>query len=114
MKEFMFIIRGGQEKYTSASKEEMQQHMEKWQKWMGEMAANGTLINGQPLMEEGKTLADRGEKVTDRPFAEGKELVGGYLLIKTESLDHAAKIAKDCPSFDYGCTVEVREISPME
>lgn len=114
MKEFMFIIRGGEDKYSNASPEEMQRHMQDWQQWMGGLAKLEQLVGGQPLMTEGKTLTERGEKITDRPFAEGKELVGGYLIIKADSLDHAATIAKDCPSFEYDCSVEVREISPME
>ncbi len=114
MKEFLYIIRGGQEKYQTNSPEEMQKHMQKWQAWMGGLAQEGKLVGGQPLMSEGKTLTEGGAKVMDRPLAEGKELIGGYLLIKADSLDHAAKIAKDCPSFEYDCSVEVREISPME
>ncbi|MEW7291252.1 YciI family protein [Aquimarina sp. 2304DJ70-9] len=113
MKEFLYLIRGGQEKYEKNSPEEMQKHMQHWQEWMGGLAQAGQLVGGQPLMTEGKTLSEGGAKVIDRPLAEGKELVGGYLLIKADSLEHAADIAKDCPSFEYGCTVEVREISPM-
>ncbi len=114
MKEFLYIIRGGQEVYEKNSPEEMQKHMQHWEQWMGGLAQNGQLIGGQPLMTEGKTLIDNGSKVIDRPLAEGKELIGGYLLIKADSLDNAADIAKGCPSFEYGCSVEVREISPME
>ncbi len=114
MKEFLYVIRGGQEKYETNSPEQMQKHMEHWQRWMGGLAENKQLVGGQPLMTEGKTLIDGGSKIIDRPLAEGKELIGGYLLIKAESLDHATDIAKGCPSFEYGCSVEVREISPME
>ncbi|TSE06087.1 YciI family protein [Aquimarina algiphila] len=114
MKEFMFIIRGGQEEYNANSPEEMQKHMEHWQSWMGGLAEKNQLIGGQPLMNEGKKLTEAGEKVIDRPFAEGKELVGGYLIIKADSLESAALIAKECPSFEYKCSVEVREISPLE
>ncbi|MDY8137790.1 YciI family protein [Aquimarina sp. 2201CG5-10] len=114
MKEFLFIIRGGQEKYESNSPEEMQKHMEHWQQWMGSLAQAGKLTGGQPLMSEGKTLIEGGAKVMDRPLAEGKELIGGYLLIKEESLSHAAELAKNCPSLEYNCSIEVREISPME
>ena len=96
MKEYLYIIRGGVEKYENSSPEEMQRHMEHWQQWMGSLAQQGNLIGGQPLMNEGKTLVEGGKKVIDRPLAEGKELVGGYLLIKADSLDQASAIAKDC------------------
>ncbi|MBQ4822618.1 YciI family protein [Aquimarina sp. MMG016] len=114
MKEFLYIIRGGQEVYEKNSPEQMQKHMEHWQQWMGGLAEQGKLVGGQPLMNEAKTLIDGGAKVIDRPLAEGKELIGGYLLIKANSIDEAAKIAKDCPSLEYNCSIEVREISPME
>ncbi len=113
MKEFLLIIRGGHDESADQSPEEMQKHMQHWQQWMGGLAENGRLVGGQPLMNEGKTLIERGKKVMDRPLAEGKELVGGYLLIKADSLDHATNIAKDCPGFEYNCSVEIREISPM-
>lgn len=113
MKEFLFIIRGGQDVYSKNSPEEMQKHMEHWQEWMNSLAQKDMLVGGQPLMSEAKTLIDSGKKIIDRPLAEGKELVGGYLLIKGDSLDHAAEIAKDCPSIEYNCSIEVREISPM-
>ncbi|WP_109300480.1 YciI family protein [Aquimarina sp. AU474] len=113
MKEFLLIIRGGHDISGTRSPEEMQKHMQHWQQWMGGLAQDDKLVGGQPLMNEGKTLFERGKKIIDRPLAEGKELVGGYLLIKAESLDHAAEITKNCPGFEYGCSVEVREISPM-
>jgi hypothetical protein len=48
--------------------------------------------------------------ITDGPFAEGKELVGGYFLVRADSLDEAARMAKDCPIFETGGSVEVRPI----
>jgi hypothetical protein len=48
--------------------------------------------------------------ITDGPFAEGKEVVGGYFIVRAESLNQAAEIAKDCPIFESGGSVEVRSI----
>ncbi|KZS38331.1 hypothetical protein AWE51_17390 [Aquimarina aggregata] len=113
MRDFLFIIRGGQDRYNQNSPEEMQQHMQDWQQWMDTLAQKDMLVGGQPLMNEAKTLIDGGQKIIDRPLAEGKELIGGYLLIKANSLEHAAGVAKECPSNEYHCSIEVREISPM-
>ncbi|SEL83569.1 Uncharacterized conserved protein [Aquimarina amphilecti] len=113
MKEFLMLIRGGQEKYDSVSPSEMQKHMEHWQQWMSGLAKEERLLGGQPLLKEGNTITEGGNKVIDRPFAEGKELVGGYLLIKADSLDQATMMAKGCPSFEYDCSVEIREIAPL-
>jgi hypothetical protein len=113
MKDYMFIIRGGDDVEATKSPEEMQAHMQDWQKWMGGLAQQGKLTGGQPLMGEGKSLIESGTKMIDRPLVEGKELVGGYIIVKANTLDEAAEMAKGCPGFEHECTVEVREIRPM-
>ena len=109
----MFIIRGGQDVAQHKSPEEMQAHMQLWQQWMGGLAQAGKLVGGQPLKGESKSLIDSGTKVVDRALAEGKEMVGGYIIVKADSLDEAADMAKGCPGFEHACTIEVREIQPM-
>lgn len=109
----MYIIRGGEDVAAMKSPEEMQQHMQQWQKWMGGLAEKGKFVAGQPLMSEAKSLTERGSKVTDRPLAEGKEMVGGYLIVKADTLEEASEIARGCPGFEHDCTIEVREIRPM-
>ena len=112
MKDYLYIIRGGDD-LSSYSPEQMQAHMQDWQKWMGSIAAEGKLVGGEPLEKPGKTLVDSGKKVIDRPLAEGKELVGGYLIMKADNLDEAVQLAKDCPGFEHNCSIEVREISQL-
>ncbi|MBL4661975.1 MAG: hypothetical protein JKY22_00040 [Flavobacteriaceae bacterium] len=113
MKEFLYIIRGGQEKMINASPEYLQEHMQLWSEWMGGIAEKGQLVGGQPLEYAGKTLIDSGTKIIDRPLAEGKELIGGYIIVKAETMDDACEIAKGCPGFEHGTTLEVRELAAM-
>ncbi len=113
MKEFMYIIRGGDESLAQKSPEEMQQHMQDWQSWMEGLTKKGHLVGGQPLMPEAKSLIESGTKIVDRPLAEGKEMVGGYLIMKAENLDEAVLLGKGCPGFEHDCSLEVREIRPM-
>ncbi|MCV9386948.1 YciI family protein [Reichenbachiella ulvae] len=113
MNEYMMIIRGGDEEMAQLSPEEMEKHMQDWQKWMGAIAEKGQLIGGEPLKAEAISIIDGGKTVIDRPLAEGKEMVGGYIMIKAQTLKEAAEIAKGCPGFEHNCTLEVREISPM-
>ena len=114
MRKFMYVFRGGDLSVGEPSPEQMQAHMAKWTEWMGSLAANGKLIGGEPLFNEGKTVSGvGGSMVTDGPFAEGKELVGGYLILNTEDLDEATELSKGCPILDVGGTVEVREIRDM-
>lgn len=112
MNQYMYIIRGGED-MENYSPEEMAAHMEDWQKWMGGLAEQGKMVGGEPLMNEAKSLIDGGKTVVDRPLTEGKELVGGYIIVKADSLDEATEMAKGCPGFDHDCTIEVREIRPM-
>ncbi len=112
MNDYLFIIRGGED-LSDKSPEEMQAHMMDWQKWMGGMAEQGKFVGGQPLQKEGMSLTDKGTQVIDRPLAEGKELVGGYLIVKAETLDEATDLAKGCPGFEHDCSIEVREIRAM-
>ena len=93
----------------------MQAEMELWRGWMGKLAEQGKLIDGQPLFPEGKVLTGTRKKLTDGPFVEGKDIVGGYLLIKAKDYNEAVELSKDCPQLnsDDG-TVEIREIMKME
>ncbi len=113
MQDYMFIIRGGDDLATMKSPEEMQAHMQDWQKWMGGLAEQGKLVGGQPLVQEGKSLINGGTQVVDRPLAEAKEMVGGYIIVKAETLDEAVDLARDCPGFEHDCTIEVRQIQAM-
>jgi len=112
MKDYLYIIRGGDD-LSGFSAEQMQAHMQDWQKWMAGIAEKGQLVGGEPLENPGKTLINKGTKVIDRPLAEGKELVGGYLIMKAENLDAAVELAKGCPGFEHDCSIEVREIGQL-
>ena len=113
MKEYLYLFRGGDAGRAAQSPEDMQAHMEKWMVWMKRLGEAGTLVAGQPLQNEGKVVTDSGQVITDGPFAEGKEIVGGYLIIKAIDLDEAAKLSAECPIFEHDGLVEVREIAEM-
>jgi len=113
MTKFMYLFRGGDGRRASQSPEEMQAHMEVWKTWMGGLAGKGTLVDGLPLGKEGKVVVSAGETITDGPFAEGNEIVGGYLIVNAADLDEAVDISKACPIFEHDGTVEVREIMSM-
>lgn len=111
MSNFLYLFRGGDENMKALSQKEKETHMVLWQKWMGTLAQDGYLVDGLPLDSKGKVVGNEGQVITNGPFAEGTELIGGYLIVSAKNLDEAAKISKDCPIFDYkGSTVEVREI----
>ena len=112
MKDFMFIFRGGSDA-RNYSPEEMQQQMQKWFAWIDQLKTNKTYVAGEPLTPAGKTVKGSKPVITDGPFAESKEVVGGFFLIKANSLEDAAEIAKACPDLPLNGSVEVREVMKM-
>ena len=77
------------------------------------MRGKGLYDGGEALMPTGKTVRPD-NVVTDGPYAESKELVGGYFLVKAASLEEASELAKSCPDLPLGGTVEVRDVVVFE
>ena len=111
MTKYLYLFRGGDGRMSEMSPEEQQAHMGEWRTWMQGLAEKGQLIDGLPLHSAGKQVSSHGNVITDGPFAEGTEVVGGYLMVKAESLDEAVEMSKGCPILtgDEG-HIEVREI----
>ena len=98
MKEFMYIFRGdmhNEEAFAKLSPEQMQAELQKWNVWMGDLTQKGKLIGGQPLFPHGKVLKGNSKKITDGPFTEGKDIVGGYLLIHANDFNEAVDLSKE-------------------
>ena len=112
MSEFLFLFRGGD--YANQSPEESQANMQKWFKWMGSLREQGKFVGAQPLTKEGKQVKGNKKIVTDGPYVEGKEIVGGYLICTASNFDEAVGISKGCPILEYeNGIVEVREIQQL-
>ena len=110
MSEYVFLYRGGQRPESPAEGEQV---MQKWVAWMQELAANGHMKDqGQPLEDEGKVVRAKGA-ITDGPYPESKDVVGGYTLIEAKDLVQAADLARGCPIFERGGLVEVRPVMQM-
>lgn len=113
MSEYMYLFRGGDVPEAQRSPENMQAHMQKWLDWIRSLRQQGKFIAGQPLQNGGQVVAGIAKVITDGPFAEGKEIVGGYLIVRAADLPEAVEICKGCPIFEHGGTVEVRTIQPL-
>ncbi len=98
---------------SNRSPEEMEASIKRWQAWFNKLSEEGKLKDrGIPLLRESKYVA-AGGTIIDGPFAEGKEVIGGISIIKAKDLAEAAEIAKSCPVFEAGGSVEVRPVTPM-
>lgn len=111
MNEFVFLYRGGE---RPESPELGQQVLQKWMAWFKSLTEQGHLVDrGQPLERSGKVVG-AGRMVTDGPFAEVKDVVGGYTLIKARDVSQAAELARGCPILDRGGRVEVRPVMRLD
>jgi hypothetical protein len=91
------------------------QSMAKWRAWIKEMTQKGQLRNaGLPLESGGKVVGGRKKTVTDGPYAETKELVGGFSIIEAKDIAEAARIASGCPILEAGGSVEVRPVRQLD
>ena len=109
MKEFMMIFRTEKNDNPKPSPEQMQVMIGQWQDWIGGIAAQGKFVSTNALGFEGKTV-HANITITDGPYAEIKEIVGGYIIVKAENLDAAVKLSEGCPTLAIGGTVEVRDV----
>ena len=107
MNEFMMLFRHTPKPDFKMSPEQMQENIKYWQDWIGSIAAQGKFVATNQLSFEGKTLKPN-NIVTDGPYAEVKEIIGGYVICKAENLDDALKLAQGCPILNIGGHVEVR------
>ncbi len=113
MKDFLFVFRNDYKSVPQGSPEEMQTVMKKWMDWMGGIAAQNKLADRGNILGSAGKVVKPGNVVTDGPYTEIKELIGGYIMVKTDSIEDAAEIAKGCPIFETGGNVEVRPIVAM-
>jgi hypothetical protein len=107
---FLFVYRGAGETVAGMTPEEKQQHMRRWEQWITEGMEKGWMLDpGDGLTPEGRVVGAK--VVTDGPFVESKEIVGGFSIVQADTLDAAARLAKGCPGVLVGGKVEVRPLA---
>ncbi len=111
MTKFVFLYREpAQKPDPEPSPDQMQEAMKAWWAWLGAGQAAGWVVAmGEALCPEGKVV-DGDQSITDGPYAETREIVGGYTMVEAKDLQAACGLAKGCPIFDVGGRVEVREV----
>ncbi len=108
--EYLLLFRG-REWYNDLSAEELQKALGQTKAWFERVSSQVKVKASQPLAREGATVSVKnGRVVTDGPYAESKEAIGGYLLFEAGSLEEAIALAKTCPTLAYDCAVEVRPV----
>ncbi|HVO39796.1 MAG TPA: YciI family protein [Spirochaetia bacterium] len=115
MAQFIFFLRGSSAEFRKMSPDEIQRTIQKYDDWAKSLASRGKLRGGEKLKDDGvRTIRlDNGKVVMDGPFPETKETIGGYFIVEAADYDEAADLARSCPVYASGGTVEVRQVDPI-
>jgi hypothetical protein len=109
--EYLMLIRGT-DWDKDLSPEDLQAIMGRFERWCESLTEQGKVKGARPLEDRGKVITGRnGQTVTDGPFVESKEAVGGYFLLAAEDENEAVALARTCPLLGLGLSVEVRPIA---
>jgi hypothetical protein len=110
MSKFMLFVRGGYNSEIDLSAEEIQQRIGKYRAWSGNLAQAGKLLDANKISDEPHVLVcENGEFKVQTP-APNEETVGGYFVVEAENYDEALTMARECPIFEHGGSLEVRRI----
>jgi len=114
MAKFLVVARSTGEAYKDRSPQEMQQIVQKYMAWAAGLRDAGHMLLAEKLRPGGRVVRGSGPRmiVTDGPFIESKEVLGGFWLIDAESYEEVQGFLKDHPHLDAG-TLEVRQIDEI-
>lgn len=111
MEKFMLIFHGGIKQDTSP--EDLQNNMDQWMAWVDKLQKEGRYVSGEALLPGGKLVTGK-SAVTDGPYTEGKELVGGFFVIEAANIDEAVAECQNYPDYDFGGQVQVRPVMKFD
>jgi len=116
MSEFVFLFRATDSARQAAmgTPESAQRSMQAWLAWIRDLEADGHLKHpGQPLDVTGKVVRGQHKIVTDGPYAETKEQLGGILVLEARDMNHAVQLIGQHPALTYGNIFEIRPAADM-
>jgi hypothetical protein len=117
MSQVLYLYRNSETARQQAmgTPERAQQSMQRWMAWMRELETKGHLKDrGQPLERTGKVVRGQQKTVTDGPYTEAKDLVGGFTIVEARDIDQAVELSRGCPILDGEGSVEVRPVMKMD
>lgn len=109
MHHFMILLKEDLQAASQMSQEQLQEDIQQYTQWVEELSKKGHFIAGEPLETRGWQLS-QDNVITNGPFIESKEAISGYFIIKAESDVEALALAKTCPIFRSGGTLELRPV----
>lgn len=116
MPKYMLLLHDDPSIFSTLSPADIQKVIEKYMAWGNRLRQAGIITESAKLTDEpGRVVRGRGAdmRVTDGPYSETKEVLGGYFTIVADHYEHAAQRAADCPHLEYGGTIEIREVDAV-
>lgn len=116
MPNYMLLLHEQPSDFSEMSPEELQSMLGEYMAWREKLIGEGKLVGGEKLKDEGGRIISgkNGDlRVTDGPYTEAKEVIGGYFTIAAADYDEAVNVARECPHATYGSRIEIREVESM-
>ncbi len=110
MIKYLFVYRNPQDD-AQPSAEEIQAALEHWGQWIGKYSASGNIVDGGDGLKASGRVIRHGGLISDGPFAESKEVLGGYSVIAARNYEEALQIARECPCLMSEGSIEIRELA---
>jgi len=116
MAQFMLLLHENPADFANVSADDIQAIIQEYTGWRNRIEAEGRFAGSNKLKDEGgrhlKVHNDQ-LRVVDGPYAEAKEVMGGYFIVKASNYDEAVEISKGCPHLKYGGWIELREVENL-
>ena len=113
MHQYLLILRDDPTRFQQMSPQQIQEVFAKYVAWRMRLQEAGRLVGGNKLEDNTGRVLTAGPssqmRITDGPFAESKEVIGGYFMINADTYEDAVELSRDCPHLEYGA-VEVRRV----
>ena len=113
MNEYLLIIHRDLSKEAAPSPQQMQDLIKPFQEWIGGIAAQNKLVAPPKRLDVSGRVVKQ-TLVTDGPYAEVKESVGGLIIVRARDYDEAVEMARNCPILNWGASIEVRMAVPNQ
>lgn len=112
MPEYVLLLNQSEKKFDNLSPEEIQALLSKYMAWRQGLVQRGILRGGRKLAEGGRRLRTVKEQllVTEGPFSESQEVLGGYFIIEVANYNEAVDVARTCPHLIDGQSIELRQL----
>jgi hypothetical protein len=115
MPQYMLVLRDDPKQFQTLSPEEIQRVIQKYVAWGESLRKRGVFVGSAKLTDNTARVMRREAgrvRVTDGPYSEAKEVLGGYYTIQADSYDQAVERCRDCPHLEFG-SIEIREVDVL-